>query len=207
MSTIKTIIFDFGDVFINLDKPAIERELFKLGVLETISLDMYHVASEYEKGLISTKELTEYFNKKFPNIATEDFIKAWNAIILDFPEYRLEFIEQLVLENKYNLILLSNTNDLHIEKVITNMSKPRYKRFKNCFNKFYLSQEIHLSKPSPSIYEFVLNENNLHPSECLFVDDIEENTDAASKLGIHTWNLAPGKEDVINLFTIKKELF
>ena len=207
MSTIKTIIFDFGDIFINLDKSAIERELFKLRVPETISLDMLHVASEYEKGLISTQELTEHFNKKFPNIATTDFIKAWNAIILDFPDYRLEFIEQLASENIYKLILLSNTNDLHIEQVIENMSLNRYEKFKNCFDKFYLSQEIHLSKPSSAIYEFVLNENNLKPAECLFIDDIKENTDAASELGIHTWNLIPKKEDVINLFTIKKNLF
>jgi len=207
MSIVKTIIFDFGDVFINLDKPAIERELIKLGIPETIPLDLYHIASEYEKGFIATNELINYFNKKFPNIATQDFIKAWNSIILDFPEHRLKFIENLASKNTYNLILLSNTNDLHIEQVIENMSLSRYKRFKNCFDKFYLSQEIHLSKPSPSIYEFVLNKNNLHPNECLFIDDLKENTEAASNLGIHTWNLIPEKDDVTQLFTIKKDLF
>jgi len=45
MSTIKTLIFDFGDVFINLDKPAIDRELLKLGIPKTMSLDMDYVAS------------------------------------------------------------------------------------------------------------------------------------------------------------------
>lgn len=207
MSTIKTIIFDFGDVFINLDKPAIERELIKLGIPKALSPDMYHIASEYEKGLISTEELIVHFNEKFPNIATQDFIKAWNSIILDFPEHRLEFIETLSKQNKYQLILLSNTNDLHIEQVIENMSLPRYKRFKNSFNKFYLSQEIHLSKPSPSIYEFVLSENKLQAQQCLFIDDLKENTDAASKLGLHTWNIIPGKDDVTQLFTINNDLF
>ena len=207
MSIIKTIIFDFGDVFINLDKPAIKRELISLGIPEAISLDMYHIASEYEKGFISTDKLIDYFNNKFPNVSTQDFIKAWNSIILDFPEHRLQFIENLASKNTYNLILLSNTNDLHIEQVIENMSLSRYEKFKNCFNKFYLSQEIHLSKPSPSIYEFVLNENNLHPNECLFIDDLKENTESASKLGIHTWNLIPEKDDIIHLFSIKKHLF
>ncbi|PTM06464.1 MAG: haloacid dehalogenase [Bacteroidetes bacterium] len=207
MSTIKNIIFDFGDVFINLDKPAIERELFKLGVPETISLDMYHIASEYEKGLISTEDLTTYFTNKFPNIEKTDFIKAWNSIILDFPEYRLKFIEQLALKKEYKLILLSNTNDLHIEQVIKNMSLSRYDRFKKCFYKFYLSQEIHLSKPNTNVYEFILNKNDLKPNECLFIDDLKENTEAASKLGIHSWNLNPVTEDVTNLFTIKKTLF
>lgn len=207
MPTIKSIIFDFGDVFINLDKSAIKRELIKLGMPKTISLDMYHLASEYEKGLISTEELVNYFHSKFPKIQNQYFIKAWNSIILDFPEHRLKFLEELSSKNKYKLILLSNTNDLHIEQVIKNMSLPRYKRFKNCFDKFYLSQEIHLSKPSQNIYEFVLNENNLNPDECLFIDDLHENTKAASKLGIHTWNLIPENEDVINLFTINKHLF
>lgn len=207
MSTIKTVIFDFGDVFINLDKPAIERELIKLGVPKKIPLDLYHVASEYEKGYISTEELIAYFNTKFPSIPTQDFIKAWNSIILDFPEHRLEFIEKLSSNKKYQLILLSNTNDLHIEQVIKNMGLSSYKRFKNCFNKFYLSQEIHLSKPSPSIYEFVLNKNNLQANECLFIDDLKENTDAAEKLGIHTWNLNPEQEDITSLFTTKSNLF
>ena len=202
MPTIKTIIFDFGDVFINLDKQATLRELRQLGLLEVIGLDLYHIASEYEKGIISTDELTQFFKKKFPNIDIQDFIKAWNAIILDFPEYRLEFIEKLAKEKNYKLILLSNTNDLHIEQVIENMSLPRYERFKRCFNKFYLSQEIHLSKPNSAIYE-----NNLQPNECLFIDDVNDNTEGAKKLGIHTWNLTPGKEDVVDLFTIKKDIF
>lgn len=203
---IKTIIFDFGDVFINLDKPAIEREIKALGVPE-ITSDMLHQASEYEKGLISSQEFVDYFTNKFPNIKAEDFIKAWNAIILDFPEYRLEFIEQLAKDNNYKLILLSNTNAFHIEQVIENMSLERYNRFKASFDPFYLSHEIHLSKPSANIYEFVINENNLNAEECLFIDDTKANTDAAAELGIHVWNLIPGKDDIVNLFEEFKHLF
>jgi len=47
----------------------------------------------------------------------------------------------------------------------------------------------------------------LQENECLFIDDLKKNTDAASKLGIHTWNLNPGQEDVTHLFTVKKDLF
>ena len=203
---IKTIIFDFGDIFINLDKPAIERELLKLGVPD-ITLDMYHQAAEYEKGLISTETLTNYFTGKFPSISANEFKKAWNSIILNFPEYRLSFIEQLSSKENHKVILLSNTNELHIEQVIENMSLERYNRFKRCFDQFYLSHEINLSKPNKNIYEFVLNEDNLIAEECLFIDDTKENTDAAKELGIHVWNLIPGKDDIVNLFESKKELF
>lgn len=198
---IDTLIFDFGDVFINLDKPAIERSLFNLGVT-TITDDMLQTAMQYEKGLISTGDFVNAFTSKYPSISAAQFKKAWNSIILDFPEYRLEFIEKLSTNKSYKLILLSNTNALHIEQVIENMSLYRYERFKSCFDKFYLSHEIQLRKPDSSIYEFVLKENKLEARTCFFVDDTKENTEAAAQLGIHTWNNNPAKEDIINLFEI-----
>ena len=196
---IDTIIFDFGDVFINLDKPAIERSLHNLGVT-AITEDMLQTAMQYEKGMINTDDFVRAFTAKYPSISAAEFKNAWNSIILEFPEYRLEFIEKLSTNKSYNLVLLSNTNALHIEQVIENMSIYRYERFKDCFDKFYLSHEIHLRKPDPSIYEFVLDENHLKADACLFVDDTKENTEAAAQLGIHTWNNNPAKEDIINLF-------
>ena len=196
---IDKIIFDFGDVFINLDKPAIERSLFNLGVT-TITDDMLETAMQYEKGLIPTDNFVSAFTDKYPFISAAQFKKAWNSIILEFPEHRLEFIENLSINKNYKLILLSNTNALHIEQVIENMSLYRYERFKRCFDQFYLSHEIQLRKPDASIYEFVLKENKLEASTCFFVDDTKENTQAAAQLGIHVWNNNPAKEDIINLF-------
>ncbi len=196
---INTLIFDFGDVFINLDKHAIKRSLSKLGV-STITNEMLEIAMNYEKGLISTDVFITSFTKRFPMISNKEFTIAWNSIILDFPEHRLTFIEHLASLKKYKLILLSNTNELHIEQVIENMSLDRYLRFKNCFDQFYLSHEIKLRKPDHSIYEFVLIKNKLIAKNCFFIDDTKENTDAASELGIRTWNNNPKNEDVIDLF-------
>ena len=196
---IDTLIFDFGDVFINLDKPAIERSLFDLGVT-SISDDMLMTAMNYEKGLITTHDFVNAFTTKYPSVSAAQFKKAWNSIILEFPENRLEFIEKLSTNKNYKLILLSNTNALHIEQVIENMSLKRYERFKSCFDKFYLSHEIHFRKPDVSIYEFVLEENELQADHCFFVDDTKENTQAAAQLGIHTWNNDPVNEDIIDLF-------
>ena len=42
------------------------------------------------------------------------------------------------------------------------------------------------------------------PQETLFIDDTKENTDAAKLLGIQTWNLIPGQDDIINLFNQKQ---
>ncbi|MFY7669936.1 HAD family hydrolase [Tenacibaculum sp. MEBiC06402] len=195
---IKNIIFDFGDVFINLDKEATYRELYKLGVKE-ISEKMMQVYYDYEMGLISTEDFVGYFHNEF-SIDKEDLIKAWNAILLDFPLERLRFLKELAASNKYRLFLLSNTNDLHISWIQNDWGKDLYNEFKNCFEQFYLSHEIHMRKPNADIYEFVLKENSLNPKETIFIDDTTDNTNAAKQLGIHVWNNEPGKDDVVELF-------
>ena len=79
------------------------------------------------------------------------------------------------------------------------MGMTNYNRFKNAFEVFYLSYEMGMRKPDSEIFEFVLTENDLRPSETLFVDDTKENTDSASSLGIKTWNLQVGQEDITQL--------
>ncbi|SHM74796.1 HAD-IA family hydrolase [Polaribacter sp. KT 15] len=199
---IKNIIFDFGDIFINLDKEGTYKAMAKLGVTE-ISNEMVEIYHQYEKGFISSDEFIDFYKQKFPAIDRKDLVDAWNAVLLDFPERRLKFLKELSNSKKYNLFLLSNTNDLHISWIQENWGMDLYSEFKNCFSKFYLSHEINFRKPDLDIYQFVLTENNLVAKETLFVDDLKVNTDAAKTLGINVWNLIPGEEDVVELFTKK----
>lgn len=199
---IKNIIFDFGDIFINLDKQGTYKAMAALGVTE-ITQEMIEVYHLYEKGLMTTDEFINFFFIKF-NIPKSDLIDAWNAVLLDFPKKRLDFLKELSTTKKYRLFLLSNTNDLHINWVKDSLGEVFYNEFKNCFEQFYLSHEINFRKPDSEIYEFVLNENNLTASETLFVDDLKENTDSANQLGIQVWNLIPGKENVTELFIKNK---
>jgi FMN phosphatase YigB (HAD superfamily) len=196
---IKNIVFDFGDIFINLDKKGFATALKKLGISQE-SNEMLPILQQYEMGLISTEKFLLFFEEKL-NVSQISLIKAWNSILLDLPQNRLNFIQELANSKKYRLFLLSNTNDLHISWIKNNWGMALYKAFKICFEQFYLSHEINLRKPNNNIYEFVLNTNNLVAEETLFIDDTEENTIAAKALGIHIWNLKPGKEDVLELFT------
>jgi glucose-1-phosphatase len=201
---IKTIIFDFGDVFIDLDKAATGRELQKMKI-SGFSAEMIEKNLQYEKGLISSEDFIGSYCTTFPQLSKDVFTSSWNAILIDFPKHRLRFLQQLSKEGKYKLILLSNTNDIHIEWVQQNVKF--FEAFKKCFAAFYLSQELNMRKPDPSIYQFVLKQHNLIPQETLFIDDTLENTEAAAKLNIHTWNIDPANQDVVDLFKIKKELF
>lgn len=205
MQKIKTLIFDFGDVFINLDKQGAMQHALDIFNLKTFDADMIETNVIYEVGKISTSEFIEFYKSKFPNVNEAELINAWNCIIKDFPKHRLEFLKNLAQQNDYKLILLSNTNDLHINFVKETISF--YEEFKACFDIFYLSHEIHLRKPNTDIFEFVLKENNLIASECLFIDDTKDNTDTANTIGLHTWNIDETTEDVVDIFKIKKELF
>jgi len=201
---IKTIIFDFGDVFLNLDKPATNKTLDSFGIKE-ITPEIQRLNETYEVGNISTDEFLKSYQEIIPGTTKEQLIEAWNAILVDFPKYRLDFIQKLAADKRYKLLLLSNTNDLHINWVKDNI--PFYEEFKNCFASFYLSHEIHFRKPNADIFEFVIKEHNLTPSETLFIDDTKDNTDTAQQLGIHVWNNNPKTEDIINIFSIKSDLF
>lgn len=195
---IKNLIFDFGDVFINLDKGATLRRL-SVDKLQNIPHEITILVQEYEKGTISTTNFLGRISRFLPEITQKQFIDAWNAIILDLPDHRMEFLQQLVEENNYRLFLLSNTNELHISKVIERMGEKRYHAFKKCFAQFYLSHEVHLRKPEPEIFKMVLEENKIKAHETLFIDDTKEHIKAAATLGIKTWHLKVGEEDIVQL--------
>ena len=197
---IDTIIFDFGDIFINLDKNATPLALKKLGLKEWNSnLDALNL--DFEKGKISETEFMIGFQNYIPNATINQIREAWNAILLDFPLYRLEFLQ--MLSQKYRLFLLSNTDSIHIERFQHKAGIPFYRDFYQCFEKVYFSFELGMRKPDSAIFEFVIKEHNLLPKNTLFVDDNLQNIESAQKLGLQVWHLQKGEEDVIDLFANK----
>jgi len=138
----KNIIFDFGDIFINLDKEIVFREMRKYGE-PTITPELIALSNAFEVGNITPKTFIDGLQSYYPKATSMDIIEIWNGMLLDFPDDRLEFIENLAKEKEYRLFLLSNTNALHIQHVKKIMGKLKYKRFKSSFEQFYLSHEIH----------------------------------------------------------------
>ena len=197
---IDTIIFDFGDIFINLDKDATPLALKNLGLKEWNSnLDALNL--DFEKGKISEMEFIMGLQNYIPNASIHQIREAWNAILLDFPLYRLEFLQ--MLSQKYRLFLLSNTDSIHIERFQHRAGISFYRDFYQCFEKVYFSYELGMRKPESAIFEFVIKEHNLLPKNTLFVDDNLQNIESADKLGLQVWHLQKGEEDVIDLFANK----
>ncbi len=197
---IDTIIFDFGDIFINLDKQATIDGLEKLG-LSAWNEELNQLNLSFEKGQISRENFLLGFQKHIPKASLDEIETAWNAILSDFPLKRLEFLQKL--SGKYRLFLLSNTDSIHITTFENENGTSFYSDFYQCFEKVYFSFEMGMRKPDVEIYNYVLVQHGLVAKNTLFIDDKKENTDAASSLGINVWNLQVGKEDVIDLFDKK----
>ena len=204
MQNIKTIIFDFGGVILNIDYNKTGKAFTDLGVKNFDEMYSQKNANplfhNLEEGKITEEDFYNAFRTSSQLKLTDPQIKkAWNAILL---RYREEALQTLAtIKNKYRLYLLSNTNSIHhkefnkiFEDQIGSGSITDY------FDKVYYSHEIKLRKPGKDAYQYVLKENNLLPSETLFIDDSIQNIEAAKSLGLQTIFLKEGmKIEDLNL--------
>jgi len=196
MHNIKAIIFDFGGVILNIDFGKTSRAFQELGVKGFD--DMYSqknanpLFQHLEVGKLNEEEFYDAFRKATNVKITNQEIKfAWNALLLN---YRNEALHTLkIIKDKYRLYLLSNTNIIHqqtFNKIYT--EEIGEGSLNDYFDKIYYSHEMSYRKPDKEAYEYVLKENNLSPSETLFIDDSIQNIDGARAVGLQTILLKDG---------------
>lgn len=196
MQNIKAIIFDFGGVILNIDYNKTSKAFADLGVKNFEEMYSQKNANplfhDLEEGKINEEEFYNAFRTSSQLKLTDQQIKkAWNAILL---RYREEALQTLTtIKNKYRLYLLSNTNSIH-HKEFNKIFKDQIGSgsINDYFDKAYYSHEIKLRKPGKDAYQYVLKENNLLPSETLFIDDSIQNIEAAESLGLQTIFLKEG---------------
>lgn len=185
---IKNVIFDLGDVIIDISIPGtIAGFAQRSGLSNEQVKEIYSSSSiflDYEKGKISDQEFYMGANSLFgTNMTYEEFCEIWNGMLLQIPSERLRLLEKV--SGKFRIFLLSNTNDIHLKRFTQMMKEVSPdKPLQNYFEKAYFSNLMGMRKPDAEIFEFVLKENNLNPLETLFLDDNAENIIGASRLGI-----------------------
>jgi putative hydrolase of the HAD superfamily len=198
MTKITTIIFDLGGVILNLDQDRTLRAFNRLGAdLDSIN-DMSTVFADFETGKINADDFRQAMITSLKGTATANEVDAaWNAMLLDLPLERLTYLK--FLRKNFNVHLLSNTNSIHIDAFNKYLldEHPNLDWYAQ-FDKVYYSYEIGLRKPNKDIYEFVLQDNNLQPHECLFIDDMKANLNGAGNVGMHTiWAKNPLDENML----------
>jgi putative hydrolase of the HAD superfamily len=186
----KALIFDFGNVLIDLDYSRHFNNFKELFSFDW-KVDFYppiiqNALSRYERGLISDDTFIWSFQQLNPQIDPLRIVKAWMSLLGDLPYERLVMLQELSLS--YRIVLLSNINNFHLKWI------HRYLDLKygivdfedRFFDNVYYSHHIKLSKPNPEIYQFVESDLGALPNELLFIDDKKDNIEAAKSRG---WNV------------------
>jgi len=183
---IKTIFFDIGGVLIDINFRKTSRYLadctdLSIKVIENAFPFQDH--NKYEKGILTDYEWFISVKESLPQsccLKESDFWKAWK-ILLGRETKVVDIMKKL--KKKYSIWLLSNTNSKHINDEIDK----KY-LFPKIVDDSIYSFEVGFRKPEKEIYIRAASMANSNPEECLFIDDIFENIEAAKKvgfLGIH----------------------
>lgn len=193
---IKNIIFDFGGVIINIDFRLTWESFKNYGVADLDQLfskvKQTALFDNFEKGLISPDEFRKQAIAIMNiDIDKEEFDKAWNSMILDIPEERINLLRRL--RNNYRIFLLSNSNKIHYDFYLNNLKRVHHvMRFEDLFEKVYFSFNTGLIKPDKEIFNRVIAENALKVSETIFIDDSVQHINAAGECGLLTLHLEEG---------------
>lgn len=192
MQNIRNIIFDYGNVIFSIDFLRAQQAWKQLGINNAAEFfghkQQDEIFDKFDRGEVTADEFRTYIRQKTGNQAlTNDQINtAWNSMLLGIEAGNNELL--LNLKDKYRTFLLSNINAIHYDHIMAYLkSEFGFDGNDHIFEKTYYSHLTGKRKPEPEIFDLVLKENSLDPSETLFIDDSPQHLAAAQKLGIQTF--------------------
>ena len=180
---ITTIVFDIGGVLLDIHP---ERTYQYISDSTDINIDVvknrfpWDAHDEYERGNLTNKEWFFAFRDSLPQpccLKEMDFWKGW-SLLLGKEKETVKLLS--VLSKSYSTWLLSNTNPKHIQDEI----EKKY-LFPNLVSGAIYSFDTGCRKPDRKIYDKLLIEAKSKPIECVFIDDLIENVNAARLVGMH----------------------
>ena len=224
----KIILFDADGTLYDFDKAAVEalKSSFKKYSLEwtTNTFSIYEevnkkIWNDFEKGLITTKEIkTERFKRFF------DIIDVNNVDSIKFSEDYLEFLSQnnYLLEGAEDIVKWSSEKfDLAIvTNGLASVQNPRFKssELRKYFKHIIISEEIGFAKPKNEIFDYSFNLLNNPRRENVIIigDNLTSDIKGGEDYGIDTCWFNPAKAnndsgiiptfEIANLNELKKIL-
>ena len=191
------IILDMGNVLLEWDKDKIlqgvsdtkkdylilDKTIFQSGLWERLDL-----------GILTREELV----LEVVSIIGNTYQKKVEEVIWNWPSYIDIYTEvfPVLLELKkkgHRIFVLSNTS-----KVFYDLLDEQLSPLKELLDGFVLSCDIKAIKPDLAMFKEILDKYQLDPANCVFLDDIEDNTIAAKKLGIRAYQIKK-RSDVVDI--------
>lgn len=194
---IKHILFDLGGVLLDINQQKCIDAFVELGAEDIVKhINRFGSKSffgDLELGKIGESQFRDEVRKIIKNeISDEQIDKAWNSIILDFPKKRIDMLDRL--KGKYNLLVLSNTNSIHVRCYESMVMAHTGRHMNTYFDRIFYSHELGLVKPSAEIFNEILRLSGAKAHEVLLIDDAPANTEAALKLGFNVINILDAEE-------------
>ena len=202
---IKTIFFDIGGVLIDIHP---ERTYQYLSDSADVEVSMvkesfpWDAHDQYERGIMNNEDWFITYKESLPQpccLKRSDFWNAWK-LLLGEEKNTVNILE--ALNKQYSIWLLSNTNPKHIQDEI----EKRY-LFPSLVNGAVYSFDVGVRKPEKEIYEIAMQRADANPQECLFIDDLLENIQAAKQIGIegvHFISSEQLKQELVHLGIINE---
>lgn len=186
MTPYKNIVFDMGRVLADYDADRAARQFTDdPAVIREVNLVVYH-SGEWtllDGGLISEEEALERIKKR---CSSDRVREAAEYSFLHWDEYNLwthPGMERVVTDVKKNgrgLYILSNVS-------LRMRQHDRWREYVPCpdlYDGVFFSAEHKMLKPQPVIYETFCRTYGLLPEDCLFIDDLQRNVEAAVACGM-----------------------
>lgn len=206
MEKIKKIAFDFGGVIIRQNQQQAVERFKQIGLLDAEErLGAYTqqgIFGELEEGKITAEDFRWQLSLLIGRAVTiEDCSYAWRGYCDGLPQRNLEALQRLRREG-YGLSILSNTNPFMMGWALSKDFDGNGNSLADYVDALYLSYQMKVMKPSAEIFHCVLEAEDVHPEELLFVDDSSHNISAAQELGIATFQPVNGEDWTEELFQL-----
>jgi glucose-1-phosphatase len=185
---IQWLVFDLGGVVVKLNIDGVLREISRRSDTDRSLIESF-IATRDESGfspdeklqlgLLEIDEYVDLLNLKLRRrLRREEIIDLRLQVIQGEDEEVLEIIRPLSARRK--IACFSNTHALHWNHMLAN-----YQSFK-FFHHTVASHLINAVKPDPKAFDIACRQLEAAPSECLLVDDVSANVEAARKVGWHS---------------------
>lgn len=200
---IETLILDLGGVLIDVDYRATGLHFGSLGITGFDALYSKARQSDlfdrFETGDLSPQGFRDEVRALLSAALADTEIDAgWNAMLGTIPPERIALVKEL--KQRYQLLLLSNTNAIHVPAFEAIIARDLGIRdFRSLFHGAYYSCELGMRKPNAEIFQHVLEQHGADPARALFIDDSIQHVEGARAAGLHAQHLELEKEDVIGM--------
>jgi len=186
--SIEVILFDLGNVILPFNHFQIAERLSQFSQRKEFRdpRRIFSYLFDLQEGMINDFDVgkvspPDFFRSVKENlhlsISFDEFVPIWNDIFVEDQEVSRIILS---LKGRCRLGLLSNTNPLHFDHILSKFP------VMSALDKWILSYEVGFKKPAFQIFQKAMEWASVEPEKILYIDDTKEYVEVAGLLGIQS---------------------